>query len=72
MFRADGSGLLRPDAHHPVPSSLQLADDRMALVPGISLDPEAAIGVTKRCPPRWVDGVDEVSGMLLSRTYVFV
>ncbi|KAH0511002.1 Syntaxin-16 [Microtus ochrogaster] len=37
-----------------------LADDRMALVSGISLDPEAAIGVTKRSPPKWVDGVDEV------------
>lgn len=38
----------------------QLADDRMALVSGISLDPEAAIGVTKRLPPKWVEGVDEV------------
>ncbi|XP_003496799.1 syntaxin-16 isoform X3 [Cricetulus griseus] len=38
----------------------ELADDRMALVSGISLDPEAAIGVTKRSPPKWVDGVDEV------------
>uniref|UniRef100_F7DNQ3 Syntaxin-16 n=1 Tax=Monodelphis domestica TaxID=13616 RepID=F7DNQ3_MONDO len=38
----------------------QLADDRMALVSGISLDPEAAIGVTKRLPPKWVDGVDEI------------
>ncbi|XP_004840999.1 syntaxin-16 isoform X2 [Heterocephalus glaber] len=37
-----------------------LADDRMALVSGISLDPEAAIGVTKRSPPKWVDGVDEI------------
>ncbi|XP_073649239.1 syntaxin-16 isoform X6 [Tursiops truncatus] len=37
-----------------------LADDRMALVSGISLDPEAAIGVTKRLPPKWVDGVDEI------------
>ncbi|KAI2595437.1 syntaxin 16, partial [Homo sapiens] len=27
---------------------------------GISLDPEAAIGVTKRPPPKWVDGVDEI------------
>lgn len=42
---------------------LQLADDRMALVSGISLDPEAAIGVTKRLPPKWVDGADEVSWM---------
>ncbi|KAI2595429.1 STX16 isoform 10 [Pan troglodytes] len=38
----------------------ELADDRMALVSGISLDPEAAIGVTKRPPPKWVDGVDEI------------
>ncbi|XP_029076013.1 syntaxin-16 isoform X4 [Monodon monoceros] len=38
----------------------QLADDRMALVSGISLDPEAAVGVTKRLPPKWVDGVDEI------------
>lgn len=35
----------------------------MALVSGISLDPEAAIGVTKRLPPKWVDGADEVSCM---------
>lgn len=33
----------------------------MALVSGISLDPEAAICVTKRLPPKWIDGVDEVS-----------
>lgn len=45
-------------------SPLQLADDRMALVSGISLDPEAAIGVTKRLPPKWVDGADEVSAVL--------
>ncbi|KAM5219755.1 syntaxin-16 isoform 2-T2 [Hipposideros larvatus] len=38
----------------------ELADDRMALVSGISLDPEAAIGVTKLSPPKWVDGVDEI------------
>nr|XP_006125391.1 syntaxin-16 isoform X3 [Pelodiscus sinensis] len=38
----------------------ELADDRMALVSGISLDPEAAIGVTKRLPPKWVDGVGEI------------
>ncbi|XP_069507161.1 syntaxin-16 isoform X1 [Ambystoma mexicanum] len=37
-----------------------LADDRMALVSGISLDPEAAIGVTKRLPPKWVDGIEEI------------
>ena len=40
----------------------------MALVSGISLDPEAAIGVTKRSPPKWVDGVDEVSGMFVSHS----
>ncbi|XP_012583596.1 PREDICTED: syntaxin-16 [Condylura cristata] len=39
---------------------LKLADDRMALVSGLSSDPEAAIGVTKRSPPKWVDGVDEI------------
>lgn len=44
----------------------QLADDRMALVSGISLDPEAAVGVTKRLPPKWVDGVVEVRNMLLT------
>lgn len=38
----------------------QMADDRMALVSGISLDPEAAIGVTKKLPPKWIEGVDEV------------
>ncbi|XP_066521151.1 syntaxin-16 isoform X5 [Hoplias malabaricus] len=38
----------------------QLVDDRMALVSGISLDPEAAVGVTKRLPPKWVEGVDEI------------
>lgn len=40
---------------------LKLADDRMALVSGISLDPEAAIGVTKKLPPKWIEGVDEVN-----------
>lgn len=44
----------------------------MALVSGISLDPEAAIGVTKRSPPKWVDGVDEVSCMLVSYHLVFL
>lgn len=39
----------------------ELADDRMALVSGISLDPEAAIGVTKRLSPKWVDGVEEIN-----------
>ncbi|XP_048405682.1 syntaxin-16 isoform X1 [Stegostoma tigrinum] len=38
----------------------QIADDRMALVSGISLDPEAAIGVTKKVPPKWVDGVEQI------------
>ncbi|XP_069808491.1 syntaxin-16 isoform X3 [Dendropsophus ebraccatus] len=38
----------------------QLADDRMALVSDISLDPEAAIGVTRRLSPKWVDGVQEI------------
>ncbi|XP_026508537.2 syntaxin-16 [Terrapene carolina triunguis] len=38
----------------------ELADDRMALVSGISLDPEAAVYVTKRLPPKWVDGVGEI------------
>lgn len=33
----------------------------MALVSGISLDPEAAIGVTKKLPPKWIEGVDEVN-----------
>ncbi|XP_063815463.1 syntaxin-16 isoform X1 [Pseudophryne corroboree] len=37
-----------------------IADDRMALVSGISLDPEAAIGVTKRLTPKWVDGIEEI------------
>ncbi|XP_033823029.1 syntaxin-16 isoform X2 [Periophthalmus magnuspinnatus] len=41
-------------------SNAAMADDRMALVSGISLDPEAAIGVTKKLPPKWIDGVDEI------------
>ncbi|KAF3856520.1 hypothetical protein F7725_017243 [Dissostichus mawsoni] len=41
-------------------SNAALADDRMALVSGISLDPEAAIGVTKRLPPKWTEGIDEI------------
>ena len=45
---------------------LKLADDRMALVSGISLDPEAAIGVTKKLPPKWIEGVDEVKQSLLN------
>ncbi|KAG8566842.1 hypothetical protein GDO81_013388 [Engystomops pustulosus] len=32
----------------------------MALVSDISLDPEAAIGVTRRLSPKWVDGVQEI------------
>ncbi|KAJ0023700.1 hypothetical protein NQD34_003599 [Periophthalmus magnuspinnatus] len=40
--------------------SAGLHHDRMALVSGISLDPEAAIGVTKKLPPKWIDGVDEI------------
>lgn len=44
----------------------------MALVSGISLDPEAAIGVTKLAPPKWVDGVDEVSGMLVSHSLICI
>ncbi|XP_013381832.1 syntaxin-16 isoform X4 [Lingula anatina] len=41
--------------------SEQVADDRMALVSGLSTDPEAGIGVTKlsRLPPEWVDTVEE-------------
>ncbi|XP_042318734.1 syntaxin-16 isoform X2 [Sceloporus undulatus] len=37
-----------------------LTDDRMALVSGISLDPEAPVCVTKRLPPKWIDGVEEI------------
>lgn len=44
----------------------------MALVSGISLDPEAAIGVAKRAPPKWVDGVEEVRGAPASRPPVRV
>lgn len=50
---------------------LQLADDRMALVSGISLDPEAAIGVTKRLSPKWVEGVDEVKCLVLNKPFYF-
>ncbi|XP_032830702.2 syntaxin-16 isoform X1 [Petromyzon marinus] len=38
----------------------EMADDRMALVSGLSMDPEAAIAVTKTLPPDWVDSVDEI------------
>ncbi|XP_070796190.1 syntaxin-16 isoform X2 [Pituophis catenifer annectens] len=38
----------------------ELADDRMALVSGISLDPEAAICVSKRLSPKWIDGIEEI------------
>ncbi|XP_061911186.1 syntaxin-16-like isoform X1 [Entelurus aequoreus] len=41
-------------------SNAAFADDRMALVSGISLDPEAAIGVTKKLPPKWIEGIDEI------------
>ncbi|XP_051887226.1 syntaxin-16 isoform X2 [Pristis pectinata] len=37
-----------------------IANDRMALVSGISLDPEAAIGVSKGLPPKWVDGAEQI------------
>uniref|UniRef100_A0A2D4J0N7 Syntaxin-16 n=2 Tax=Micrurus TaxID=8634 RepID=A0A2D4J0N7_MICLE len=32
----------------------------MALVSGISLDPEAAICVSRRLPPKWIDGIEEI------------
>ncbi|XP_034288991.1 syntaxin-16 isoform X3 [Pantherophis guttatus] len=32
----------------------------MALVSGISLDPEAAICVSKRLSPKWIDGIEEI------------
>lgn len=38
----------------------ELADDRMALVSGLSLDPEAAVCVSKRFSPKWIEGVDEI------------
>ncbi|XP_055508007.1 syntaxin-16 isoform X2 [Leucoraja erinacea] len=38
----------------------QIANDRMALVSGIGLDPEAAISVSKRLPPKWVDGTEQI------------
>ncbi|XP_062853651.1 syntaxin-16 [Trichomycterus rosablanca] len=38
----------------------ELADDRMALVSGISMDPEATIFVSKRLSPKWIEGVDEI------------
>ncbi|XP_055508006.1 syntaxin-16 isoform X1 [Leucoraja erinacea] len=37
-----------------------IANDRMALVSGIGLDPEAAISVSKRLPPKWVDGTEQI------------
>ncbi|XP_019640220.1 PREDICTED: syntaxin-16-like isoform X1 [Branchiostoma belcheri] len=41
---------------------VSVPDDRMALVSGISTDPDAAIGVHKSSfPPDWVDGVEDVS-----------
>ncbi|XP_033626567.1 syntaxin-16-like isoform X2 [Asterias rubens] len=37
-------------------------DDRMALVSGLSNDPDAVIGATKiSIPPEWVDAVEEIS-----------
>ncbi|XP_066521149.1 syntaxin-16 isoform X3 [Hoplias malabaricus] len=50
----------RPLNSHSSAEYDELVDDRMALVSGISLDPEAAVGVTKRLPPKWVEGVDEI------------
>ncbi|XP_032897899.1 syntaxin-16 isoform X4 [Amblyraja radiata] len=38
----------------------QITNDRMALVSGIGLDPEAAISVSKRLPPKWVDGTEQI------------
>lgn len=38
----------------------EIANDRMALVSGIGLDPEAAISVSKRLPPKWVDGTEQI------------
>ncbi|XP_035679462.1 syntaxin-16-like isoform X1 [Branchiostoma floridae] len=41
---------------------VSVPDDRMALVSGISTDPDASIGVHKSSfPPDWVDGVEDVS-----------
>lgn len=31
------------------------------MVSGISLDPEAAVDVTRKLPPKWVEGIDEVT-----------
>lgn len=39
----------------------------MALVSGISMDPEAAISVSKRLSPKWIEGVDEVSEVIYVR-----
>lgn len=55
-----------------VSCGFKLADDRMALVSGISLDPEAAIGVTKKLPPKWIDGVDEVKQGNISQVTLFI
>ncbi|XP_032897896.1 syntaxin-16 isoform X1 [Amblyraja radiata] len=38
----------------------EITNDRMALVSGIGLDPEAAISVSKRLPPKWVDGTEQI------------
>ncbi|XP_038070345.1 syntaxin-16-like [Patiria miniata] len=42
--------------------SENVPDDRMALVSGLSSDPDAVIGATKiSIPPEWVDAVEEIS-----------
>ncbi|XP_022092045.1 syntaxin-16-like [Acanthaster planci] len=42
--------------------SENVPDDRMALVSGVSNDPDAVIGATKiSIPPEWVDAVEEIS-----------
>ncbi|XP_033626566.1 syntaxin-16-like isoform X1 [Asterias rubens] len=42
--------------------SENVPDDRMALVSGLSNDPDAVIGATKiSIPPEWVDAVEEIS-----------
>uniref|UniRef100_A0A8C4Q2F5 Syntaxin 16 n=1 Tax=Eptatretus burgeri TaxID=7764 RepID=A0A8C4Q2F5_EPTBU len=53
--------LLRNNAaHRRLLLHEQIADDRMALVPGIGSDAEAAIGTIKCVPPDWIDSMDEV------------
>ncbi|XP_071785497.1 syntaxin-16-like isoform X1 [Asterias amurensis] len=42
--------------------SENVPDDRMALVSGLSNDPDAVVGATKiSIPPEWVDAVEEIS-----------